>query len=529
MSTFDLQSLPSEWKTSTLSEIAEINPRLQRSSIEDSTEVNFVPMRAVEPDGGGLTKPEVRTYGEVKKGFTSFLSNDVIMAKITPCMENGKTTVVPNLPYELCFGSTEFHVVRAERGILPSWIANFLLQHEVRRAAQRRMTGGVGQMRVPEDFLAELSIPVAPAGEQLRISDALDELLSDLDAAVEALTRARNKLSQYRASVLKAAVRGDLTTEWRKKHLDVEPASTLLQAILKRRREHWELEQLRRFKANGKNPPVNWKGKYKEPAVPDTANLPILPTGWTWATAEQLCDFITKGTTPSGADAPAPTGEIPFIKVQHLSGDNSFLFENSPSYVSRGINDGFLARSKVFPGDVLMNIVGPPLGQVSIVPADFPVWNINQAIAIFRSVRGIDNRYLALCLSTHSLLVHALKRAKATAGQVNLTLEICRELPIPVPPMDEQAAILEAADEQFSTIQHLAGDLTVKREAAKALRQSILRHAFSGKLVQQDPKEEHASELLSRIAAERGARTSAAEKKTVSHGLASRRRKNRVK
>jgi len=135
MSTFDSESLPSGWKTATLSEIAEINPRLQRSSIEDSAEVNFVPMRAVEPEGGGLTKPEVRTYGEAKKGFTSFLSNDVIMAKITPCMENGKTTVVPNLPYELCFGSTEFHVVRNETRNLSKVDCKFLAS--ARRASRR--------------------------------------------------------------------------------------------------------------------------------------------------------------------------------------------------------------------------------------------------------------------------------------------------------------------------------------------------------------------------------------------------------
>src|SRR5690606_15036815 len=110
-------------------------------------------MRAVESEGAGLLRPEVRPYGEVKKGYTAFLSGDVIMAKITPCMENGKTTVVPDLPGSVCFGSTEFHVIRAETGVLARWIAGFLVQHEVRRSAQRAMTGGVGQMRVPTAFL----------------------------------------------------------------------------------------------------------------------------------------------------------------------------------------------------------------------------------------------------------------------------------------------------------------------------------------------------------------------------------------
>ena len=172
-----------------------------------------------------------------------------------------------------------------------------------------------------------------------------------------------------------------------------------------------------------------------------------------------------------------------------------------------------------------MNIVGPPLGQVSIVPDDFPMWNINQAIAIFRSVNGIDNRYLALCLSTHSILVRALKRAKATAGQINLTLEICRSLPIPLPPVDEQAAIVEVADEQLSTIKHLAGDLTIKSETTKALRQSILMLAFTGKLITQDPDDEPASELLKRIATAREAQPTKSKKKTVLRRVSTRRKR----
>jgi type I restriction enzyme S subunit len=124
-------------------------------------------------------------------------------------------------------------------------------------------------------------------------------------------------------------------------------------------------------------------------------------------------------------------------------------------------------------------------------------------------------------------LVRALKRAKATAGQVNLTLEICRELPIPVPPVDEQAAILETVDEQLSSIKHLAGELTVKCGTSKALRQSIFRHAFSGELVQQDPKDEPASELLKRIAAARKAHTNAI-RKTDSRKPASGRKKKQT-
>ena len=109
--------LPPGWSASALGEIANINPSLDRCVVNDDMEVTFVPMRAVAIEGGGLTAPETRRYGEVKRGYTSFLSGDVIMAKITPCTENGKTTVVPDVPGEVCFGSTEFHTVRPAQGV----------------------------------------------------------------------------------------------------------------------------------------------------------------------------------------------------------------------------------------------------------------------------------------------------------------------------------------------------------------------------------------------------------------------------
>lgn len=200
--------VPPGWAAPLLNAIVQINPPLNRHIPSDDVPVTFVPMRSIESEGGGLVRPESRPYGAVKKGYTSFMSGDVIMAKITPCMENGKIAVVHEVPGKVCFGSTEFHVLRPEPGIQPRWVAQFLLKHDVRRSAQRQMTGGVGQMRVPASFLETVRIPIPPVLEQARIADALDELFSDLDAGVAALLRAREKLKLYRASVLKAAVEG---------------------------------------------------------------------------------------------------------------------------------------------------------------------------------------------------------------------------------------------------------------------------------------------------------------------------------
>ena len=455
-------------------------------------------MRAVEPEGGGLANPEVRPYGEVKKGYTSFLSGDVIMAKITPCMENGKTTAVPDLPGKLCFGSTEFHVIRAEDGVQPKWISNFLLQHEVRRVAQRQMTGGVGQMRVPASFLQCLHIPVAPIAEQQRISDALDELLSDLDAGVEALQRAQAKLALYRASVLKAAVQGDLTAEWRKQHPDAEPAPVLLQRILAERRQRWEQEQLRKFKAAGKTPPANWKAKYKEPVAPDTTNLPPLPKGWCWASLGECFD-VHVGATPSRSEPSYWGGKIPWV----ASGEVQFC---RISYTRETITPAGLENTstQINPiGSVMLNMIGEGKTRGKAGLLEIAACNNQNCAAIWVPETPIPSLYVYYWLLFR---YEETRQLGSGNNQPAMNSTIVKDIPIPIAPMDELGAIVELIESQLSVIDYIETDLNAKMASSIALRQSILRHAFTGQLVPQDPNDEPASELLKRIAAERDAR-----------------------
>ena len=146
--------------------------------------------------------------------------------------------------------------------------------------------------RVDFDQIKVFKLLLPPISEQERIADALDELLSDLDAAVAALERAQVKLKHYRAVVLKAAVEGALTADWRADHPNTEPASALLSRSLVERRCRWEEAQLLKFKETGKAPPKGWKMKYTEPAEPDITNLPPLPKGSCWASLDQLAEIV---------------------------------------------------------------------------------------------------------------------------------------------------------------------------------------------------------------------------------------------
>lgn len=202
-------------------------------------------------------------------------------------------------------------------------------------------------------------------------------------------------------------------------------------------------------------------------------------------TAERLADlcfFITKGTTPPKGKLIGFAGDIPFIKVYNLTFDNSLDFSIDPTFVDKETHQRFLARSVVYPGDVLMNIVGPPMGKVSIVPDTYPEWNINQAIARFRCKERLNNKYLAYYLGYGGTVEKMKKRAKATAGQFNLTLEICRDLTIIVPSLEDQEKIVFDIETRISQCQKIEQTVETALAQAEAMRQSILKKAFEGRL-----------------------------------------------
>ena len=152
-----------------------------------------------------------------------------------------------------------------------------------------------------------------------------------------------------------------------------------------------------------------------------------------------VCDFITKGTTPNTKEIYENyTDErIPFLKVYNLSNTGKLLFKNKTQYIDNSVHNGKLSRSIVFPNDVLMNIVGPPLGKFAIVDDSFPEWNVNQAIAIFRAKREILPLYLLYSLMQDDILSPFLQKAVGVR-QLNISLEQCRELQFRLPPLNIQ-------------------------------------------------------------------------------------------
>jgi type I restriction enzyme S subunit len=324
---------------------------------------------------------------------------------------------------------------------------------------------GGAQPNISQSILRELMVPVPPIGVQREAVAEIEKQFSRLDEAVANLQRVKANLKRYKASVLKAAVEGRLVeTEAsiaQREGRSYETGEQLLQRILEERRAQWA-----------------GKGKYKEPELPVLDGLNSLPEGWAYATTEQMCEQIASGSTPSPDAMFSGAGDVPFLKVYNLTFDGSLDFTVKPTYVADTTHQSLLARSRSIPGDVLMNIVGPPLGKVSIIPSIFPEWNINQAIVTFRTSPRLVNRLLAHWLLAQPVLSRLERTAKATAGQHNLQVSTCRKLPIPVPPITEQVRIVAEVDRHLSIVREVEAEVDANLQRAWGLRQSTLFKLF---------------------------------------------------
>lgn len=200
------------WLIVPLSNVCEINPPRRKNNYSDDCEVSFVPMSAVSGITGRIETPEKRFYGEVKKGYTCFLEGDVIFARITPCMENGKSAVAKGLTNDIGFGSTEFHVLRPNNQLLPEWLHKFVRHKLFRKEAATLFKGTAGQQRVPQAFFHKVKIPLPSIQEQYHLVEYLNNLQNQTDDLKALLSTAQSELDALIPSILAKAFRGDLVS-----------------------------------------------------------------------------------------------------------------------------------------------------------------------------------------------------------------------------------------------------------------------------------------------------------------------------
>lgn len=396
-------------------------------------------------------------------------------------------------------GSTGFHVLRSKY-MNPEFLFYLVQTEEFIRAMCDQVQGALYPAVRPKDIHAfQLKLESVP--QQARIVEKLEELLSGLDAGVAELKAAQRKLARYRQSLLKAAVQGDLTADWRERNPPTETGAQLLGRILAERRTRWEARQLAKFEQQGKAPPKDWQKKYPEPVRPDTTELPALPQGWVWSSLGE-CFEVAVGATPSRKEPGYWNGSIPWVS----SGEVRFcrIRETKETISEAGLNN---SSTQINPaGSVLLGMIGEgkTRGQVAIL--DVPAANNQNCAAIWAGETPVAPEYVYCWLWSR---YEQTRRGSSGNNQPALNKSIVERIPMPLPPLAEIGEIVRVVESALADIVQQEAAIELALHQSTAQRQNILRAAFTGQLVPQNPADEPASVLLARIHAERAAQGAA--------------------
>lgn len=369
-------------------------------------------------------------------------------------------------------------------------------------AAINANTPSITVKHLSSKTIGEIELPLPPRAEQDRIVEKLEELLSDLDAGVAELKAAQRKLAQYRQSLLKAAMEGALTADWRASQgTPKETGAELLQRILKERRARWEEKQLSKFAEQGKPPPKGWQAKYPKPVAPDLSGLPSLQDGWVWASVDAL---IEEGPQ-NGLYLPAHSyGEgVPILRIDDFQiGWHRVRDELNRVQADASITDGFALRV----GDIVINRVNSKthLGKCLEVPASLDSSLFESNMMRMRLHESVSATYVTLYLGSEAGRALLTRDAKWAVNQASINQQDVRRTPVPLPSHDEQIVVAECLELHHAAIGAQLSAIDSSLKQATVQRKNLLKAAFSGQLVPQDPNDEPASALLARIRAERG-------------------------
>ena len=380
--------------------------------------------------------------------------------------------------------------VRFNRDLTNPHYFKEVLNHNVSEYV-RQAQGGVGLAHITKPKFNDSLVPLAPLAEQHRIVAEIETQFTRLDASVAAQRRVQANLKRYRASVLKSACEGRLVpTEAelaRSEGRDYEPAGALLERVLAARRARWESQEKRR-------------GKYKEPVSPDTSGLPELPEGWAWATVEKVSLRIQYGTS-NKADSYA--SGVPVLRMGNIQ-EGGLDFSSLKYLPAQDIE---VQKTLLAPGDLVFNRTNSAelVGKSAVYKENHPSACFASYLIRVSFGEGCLPDYVCTFINSQHGRAYISQVKSQQVGQANVNGTKLGAMPIPIPPLAEQRRIVAEVERRLSVIQQAEATVEASLARADRLRQSILKQAFSGKLVPQDTSDEPASALLERIMAEREA------------------------
>ena len=440
--------LPEGWGWTMLDKACLIIQGQSPESITYNDEGKGVPFFQGKAEFGELYPSPVKWCTSPKK---KALKGDILISVRAPV---GPTNIAP---FECCIGRG-LAALRSRDGIDSKYIL-YNLRSQINEIAN--MGTGSTFTAINGSQLKGIEIPLAPLDQQKLIVSEIEKQFSRLDEAVAALKRVRASLKRYKASVLKAAVEGKLTEEWRKQNPNVEPAGKLLKRILAERKKKWE----------EKNPGK----KYKVPAVPDTSNLPKLPEGWVWATVEQV-SFISSGQTPKGIDTVSAKGNIPWFRVGDM---NTFG------------NEKFMLHGEIFLSEELAGKLGihiQPAGTIIFPKRGGAIATNKKRILSKQSSYDLNTMGIfPLGVSSDYFWNWFLSINLGSLGDGSNVPQINNKdiepLLVPLPSLLEQIQIALELGSRISIIEGIRVAVETNLKRADRLRQTILKKAFSGRLV----------------------------------------------
>jgi type I restriction enzyme S subunit len=387
-------------------------------------------------------------------------------------------------------------------GLDPEFLYYYLLRAKELAVG---LSSGTTFQEVSGRQAAKIPLSIAPFREQHRIVEAIETYFTRLDDAVGTLERVQHNLKRYRAAVLKAAVEGRLVPIEaelaRAEGRDYEPASVLLDRILAERRRRWEEAELAKMKAKGKVAKDDkWKARYEEPVAPEFEALPSVPKGWCWATVDQLAFDVRYGS--SAKTDPDLCGEIPVLRMGNIA-DGVLSFADL-KYLPVGHPE--FPELLLEPGDILFNRTNSAelVGKTAVFRGH-PTTECSFASYLIRvrCLPDVEPEYIAQFVNSFTGRSWIASVVSQQVGQANVNGTKLKACAVPLPPASEQARIVARSDRLLSLASQLAVELQREQIRCARVRQSILKWAFEGRLVDQDPTDEPASALLERIRAER--------------------------
>ena len=325
--------------------------------------------------------------------------------------------------------------------------------------------------------LAKISLPVPPSNEQKRIVAEIEKQFSRLDEAVENLKRVKTNLKRYKASVLKAAVEGKLTEQWRTEHTDIEPASKLLDRI-EMARDKWIETEIKKENNEAKR----LKAKLKKHQFEKPSNI-VLPKHWTWASFLLISQIVVDCHNKT---APYEASGIPLVRTSNIRDGKLNL--HGVKYVSQKTYTYWSRRCPPEPGDMLFTREAP-MGEAAIIPEGMMVC-MGQRMMLIRLFDHLINTKYFLYSIMSPTFQNRLGSGAVGTGVKHLRVGDVEALAVPVPPFEEQNEIVKLVDEKLSIVEEIEIQLETNMQRSDALRRSILNNAFAGKLIPQSNKDD---------------------------------------